>query len=500
MTLTHDIVIIGGGSAGLTGARFAARLGARVAIVEKHRIGGDCTWTGCVPSKALLRAGKAAHEVRTAGRLGIVVGESRVDMTRVRAHVMNAVHRVYEAETPEVLAAEGIEVVLAPARFIDSNTLRAGDRTLNASKYVICTGAMPSIPPIPGLSDAQFFTHETIFENARLPAHLLVIGAGPIGLELAFAYRRLGAEVTVLSTGIMRAEDPEVRDFVQKLITREGIRLVLGAIDEVTQQAGESIVHYEDGKVQGDMLLLATGRRPNLEGLGLEAAGVQFSPRGGIDVDAYLRTNVKNIYAAGDVLGGLQFTHLAGWQCFQAVRNALLPGRSPGNPKALPRVTFLDPEIATVGLLEEEARAKHGADVRLHRWDMGATDRAIVDGGHLVDDERLLDGERLIDDGRPVDGGSHGFIKVVALASGKLLGVSIVATRAGEMLAEFVLAMENGLGLSELATTVHAYPTWTSAVQEMASVGAMDRFLESRMGRLALFFSGLSGHEGGAEK
>ena len=482
MKTTHDIVIIGGGSAGLTGARFAARLGARVAIVEKHRIGGDCTWTGCVPSKALLRASKAAHGVRTAGHFGIEVGEPSVDMTKVKAYVMNSVHRVYAQETPDVLTAEGIEVVLAPACFIDSKTLRAEDRTLIASKYVICTGAKPSIPPIPGLTDAKYFTHETIFENARLPAHLIVIGAGPIGLELAFAYRRLGAEVTVLAAEILPTEDPEVREFIQNLIAREGIRLVLGAIDQVTTQPGQSIVHYAGGTVQGDMLLVATGRRPNVGGLDLEAAGVAYSPRGGVEVDAYLRTNVKHIYAAGDVLGGLQFTHLAGWQCFQAVRNALLPGRTTGNPKTLPRVTFLDPEIASAGLLEDEALAEHGANVRVQRWDLSATDRAIVDGGVHV------------------GAAPQGFIKVVALANGKLLGVSIVAARAGEMLAEFVLAMENGLGWSEISTSVHAYPTWASAVQEMASVSAMDGFLKSRTGRLALLLSGLSGHKEGSSK
>lgn len=475
MTSTHDIIVIGGGSAGLTGARFAARLGARVALVEAHRIGGDCTWTGCVPSKALLRAGKAAHEIRTAGRFGIDAGEATVDMVRVKAHVMGAVQGVYAEETPEVLAAEGIEVVLAPAHFTDPRTVQAGDRTLSAPKFVVCTGAKPSVPPIPGLSDADYFTHETIFENERLPRHLLVIGAGPIGLELAFAYRRLGAEVSVLAAEMLPAEDPEVREFVAEMMAREGVRILLGPIDEVTLDGDECVVRCPGGEARGDMLLVATGRRPNVEGLGLEAAGVEHSARTGISTDAYLRTNVGHIYAAGDVLGGLQFTHLAGWQCFQAVRNALLPGRGVGNPAALPKVTFLDPEIASVGLTEEEARARHGSDVRMHRWEMAASDRAIADGK------------------------AEGFIKVIARANGKILGVSIVAGRAGEMLAEFVLAMEQGLGLSEISTAVHAYPTWSTAVQQVASAEAMDRFLSSRMGRLALRLAGLSGHEAGTE-
>ncbi len=473
MKSTHDIVLVGGGSAGLTGARFAARLGARVALVEKHRIGGDCTWTGCVPSKALLRAGKAAHEIRSAGRFGVDAGEPIVDMARVKSHVMGAAMKVYEAETPEVLASEGIDVLLAPAHFVDSHTIQAGDKTLTAPKFVICTGAKPAIPPIPGLADVPYFTHETIFENDRLPGHLLIIGAGPIGLEIALAYRRLGAKVSVLAAELLPVEDPEVREFVAGLMAGENVRVLLGPIEEVRHHdlklnSGEFLVRCSDGEARGDMLLVATGRSPNVEGLELEAADVVCSPRTGIEVDAFLRTNVKHIYAAGDVTGGLQFTHLAGWQCYQAVRNALLPGRSVGNPAVLPRVTFLDPEIASVGLTEAEARARHGADVLVHRFDMAASDRPIADG-------------------KP-----QGFIKVVARANGKILGATIVSERAGEMIAEFVLAMENGLGLSEIATSVHAYPTWSSAVQQMSSEEAMNRFLESRMGKMALLFSGLS--------
>jgi pyruvate/2-oxoglutarate dehydrogenase complex dihydrolipoamide dehydrogenase (E3) component len=470
-TTTHDLIVIGGGSAGLTGARFAARLGARVALVEAHRIGGDCTWTGCVPSKALLRAGKAAHEIREAGRFGIDAGDPKVDMARVRAHVMGAVHDVYDEEKPEALEAEGIDVILAPAHFTDPHAIEAGDRTLSAPKFIVCTGAKPSIPPIPGLAEAPYLTHETIFDNERLPRHLLVIGAGPIGLELALAYRRLGAEVSMLAAEMLPAEDPDVRDFVVGLMAREGVRIELGPINGVETDGPEIVVRCESGEARGDMLLVATGRRPNVESLGLGAAGVDFSPRGGIATDAYLRTNVGHIYAAGDVLGGLQFTHLAGWQCFQAVRNALLPGRDVGNPAALPKVTFLDPEIASVGLTEQEARDQHGADVRVHRWEMSGSDRAVADAQ------------------------TEGFIKVVARANGKILGAAIVAGRAGEMIAEFVLAMEQGLGLSEISSAVHAYPTWTTSVQQVASAEALDRFLASRLGRLALRVAGLGAHQ-----
>ena len=469
MTSTHDIVVIGGGSAGLTGARFAARLGARVALVEKNRLGGDCTWTGCVPSKALLRAAKAAHGVRKAGRFGIDVPAPRVDMARVRAHVMKAVLAVYEGERPEVLREEGIDVVLAPARFTGSHTIEAGDRTLTARRFVVCTGARPFIPPIPGLAEVPYLTHETVFDMEQLPQALIVVGAGPIGAELAQAYRRLGADVSMLATEFLPGADPDIRDFARGRLEEEGVRIMLAPIDSVEMDRGEYVAHCPDGVARGDQLLVATGRRPSVDGLGLEVAGVNYSVEG-IAVDRYLRTNVGHIYASGDVLGGPQFTHLAGWQCFQAVRNALLPGRSLGIPTTLPRVTFLDPEMASVGLSEDEARQRHGEDVLVHRWQMSETDRALTDAE------------------------TDGFIKVVARANGRILGASIVASRAGEMISEFVLAIDRGFGLSELSSSVHAYPTWSSAVQQVASAEATDRFLSSRLGRLALRLSGLRAH------
>ena len=468
MTSTHDIVVIGGGSAGLTGARFAARLGARVALIEKNRIGGDCTWTGCVPSKALLRAAKAAHGAREADKFGIDVPAPRVDMARVRAHVMRAVGAVYEGERPEVLREEGIDVVLAPARFTGPHTIEVSDRTLTARRFVVCTGARPSIPPVPGLAELPYLTHETIFENEHLPRHLIVLGAGAVGTELAQAYRRLGADVSMLAAEFLPGADPDVRDFARGRLEEEGVRITLGPIDVVEMDRGEYVVRCPHGVARGDVLLVATGRRPTVDGLGLDVAGVNCSGHG-ITVDRYLRTNVGHIYAAGDVLGGPQFTHLAGWQCFQAVRNALLPGRSAGIPRVLPSVTFLDPEIASVGLSEDEARERHG-EVFVHRWQMRELDRALTDAE------------------------PDGFIKVVARANGRILGASIVATRAGEMISEFVLAMDRGFGLSELSTSVHAYPTWTSAVQQVASAEATDRFLSSRLGRLALRLSGLRAH------
>jgi len=466
VTHTHDIILVGGGSAGLTGARFAARLGARVALVERDRIGGDCTWTGCVPSKALVHAAACVRSARRAREFGLEVGEGPVDMARVAAHVHDAVREVYAAETPDVLRAEGIEVVEQGARFSGPHTVEAGDRTLSARRIVVCTGARPHIPPIPGLDAIPYDTYETIFSNEHLPRHLIVLGAGPVGLEIASAYAGLGSRVTVLASELLPEEDRDVREYVQDRLASSSIHMVLGPVVSLAADGDQVIARYEGGQVRGDRLLVATGRRPNVADLALERAGVAHTSAG-IETDRYLRTSVGHIYAAGDVLGGAQFTHLAGWQCFQAVRNALLPGKDAGIPAVLPRVTFLDTEVASVGMSEVDARDAHGDRVRIDRHSLEDVDRAVAEGR------------------------TDGFLKVVSDDRGQILGATIVADRAGEMIMEVVLAMDQGFGLSELSTVVHPYPTWSSAVQRLSAIEATDRFLSSRLGKLALWLSGL---------
>lgn len=460
----YDIILIGGGSAGLTGAGFAAKVGARVAIVEKHRIGGDCTWTGCVPSKALIKTAKVAHEARRAESYGIDVAAPRVDMSRVRAHVNEIVQRVYSEESPERLREKGIDVILGAAAFADARTLNVGERNLTAAHFVIATGASPALPNLPGLTDVPFVTYETLFDNERLPAHLLVLGAGPIGLEMAQAYRRLGAEVTVIGEELLPREEPEVRTLVGDVFAAEGIRCVTEKALRARRAGDEIILSTASGETTGDMLLVATGRRPNVSGLGLELAGVAYDTNG-IKVDEFLRTSTKHIYAAGDVTGGQQFTHFAGWQCFQAVRNALLVGHARGFSDVVPAVTFVDPEVAHVGLLEAEARAKFGDDVQIHRWDMSHADRAVCDGEDV------------------------GFIKLIAKKDGTLVGATIVASRAGEMIAELGLAVQQKLTVSDLAGTIHAYPTWSTAVQQLASEAAVGQFIEGTAGKIALGLS-----------
>lgn len=455
----YDLVIIGAGSGGLTAAGFAARLGAKVALVEKNRIGGDCTWTGCIPSKALLKAAKVAHEVRTASRFGISSNVSAVEMTSVRAYVQQAIQQVYQFESPEELRKQGIEVIQGTGRFVDAKTVAVGEQLVRAKTFLLTTGARPRVPPIAGLNEVPFLTYEQIFENDHLPRSMIVVGGGPIGIEMTQAYQRLGAQVTVLADRLLPKDEPEAREVMQRVLEREGVRFVWGRAKCARKEGDEIIVATEGDEIRGDLLLVASGRRPTVAGLDLEKAGVNYSEKG-IPVDNQLRTNVKHIYAAGDVTGGYQFTHFAGWQAFQAVRNALLPGSASGLTDLVPWVTFTDPEVAHVGLTEEHARTKFGENVRVCRWEMSRTDRAICE------DDR------------------DGFIKVIAKKNGELLGATVVAGRAGEAITEFILAIKQNMKFSDLAGAIHPYPTYSTAVQQLAAERAIEGALAGASGKI----------------
>ncbi|MFQ5399359.1 MAG: dihydrolipoyl dehydrogenase family protein [Anaerolineae bacterium] len=466
VTENYDFVVIGAGSGGLTAAEFAAQLGVKVALVEKGRIGGDCTWTGCVPSKALLHVAKMAHHVRTADRFGVITSLPEVNMTQVRAYLQRAINTVYQQETAEILAGKGIDVVEGVARFLDPHTIQAGERTLKAGKVLITTGARPFIPPIPGIEEVPYVTHEQLFDNERLPQRLLVLGAGPIGMEAAQAYRRLGARVTIVDVDLLPREEPEASAVMKRVFAREGVECVIGLASAVTRKGGEILLTVNDQQIRGDMLLVAVGRRPHVEGLALDKAGVTYTARDGIRIDRHGRTSARHIYAAGDCVGGHQFTHFAGWQAFQAARNALLPGSDPCHSDIVPWVTFTDPEVAHVGLTAMAARKEHGASVRVTLREIGQIDRAITDGVR------------------------DGFIKLVHGKRGKLLGATIVAPNAGEMIAEFATAMQHGLKIDDLARVIHVYPTFSMGVQQAAYEVATNDFIASTTGKLVRLLVG----------
>ena len=467
MNNRFDLAIIGAGSAGLIGADFAATLGARVALLENNRIGGDCTWTGCVPSKSLIRAAHLAHDPGRSAQFGIDTGPARANMPRVRARVRAAIANIYAHTTPEALASRGIDVFIGATEFVDARTITCGDRRLTAKRVLICTGARAAVPDVPGLRDVPFLTYDSLFDLDALPAHLLVMGAGPIGVEMAQAFRRLGARVTMVSPSVLKREEPETRSLLCEILAREGVEVVPAGAVRASAVRGGIEISTATQSVTGDRLLVAAGRTPNVDSVGLERAGVSHDRRG-IHVDKYLRTNVKHIYACGDVIGGAQFSHLAGWQAFQAVRNALLPGRSAGVTDVVPSATFSDPEVARVGPTEAEARERFGDGVEAYYWPMSKADRAVCDGE------------------------TDGFIKLVTHRGRKVLGATIVATRAGEMIAEVTLAVQRGLNVNALAGTIHAYPTWSSAVQLAALDVLTAKLKSSRTGRFVRWLSRLT--------
>ena len=459
-TSEYDLAIIGAGAAGLIAADFAVQLGAKTALLEKGRIGGDCTWTGCVPSKSLIKVATVAHHARTASRYGVNVSAPAVDMMQVREYLRATIQQIYEPTMPEALRKKGMDVLLGDTRFLDPHSLEVGTRRIRAKKILINTGAEPRIPVVAGLADVPYSTYLQIFDNDRLPERMLVVGGGPIGCEIAQAYRRLGAEVTLIAERLLPAEEPEVSQLMSRIFEQEGIGRVVARAESVRKKDGVITVEAKAGDATGDLLLIATGRAPLVRNLGLEAAKVSYSERG-IQVNDHLQTTTSHIYAAGDVIGGPQYSHLAGWQGFQAVRNALLPGNNAGMSDALPRITFTVPEVAQIGLTERAAREKFKpGDLEIMTFDISKVDRAVNE------DDRL------------------GLLKIIARRDGILLGASIVGERAGETITEIAIAMRNRLKLSDIAATIHPYPTYSTGVQLLATRMSFENAFSGASGKV----------------
>jgi pyruvate/2-oxoglutarate dehydrogenase complex dihydrolipoamide dehydrogenase (E3) component len=444
---TYDLVIIGAGSAGLTAARFAVQLGRKAALVEKGHVGGDCTWTACVPSKALLKAARVAHDMRHADLYGIGPAEPSIDLKIVMGQVRSVIEAAYQLESPEALRAEGIDVYLGEARFVDPHTIFIRDTPLTAQRVVIATGAQPLIPPIDGLNGIDYLTYETVWDLEAMPRHMLVLGGGPVGCELAQAFRHLGARVTLLESGprLLPHDEPEASDLVAQALVKDGIDLRLNTRAERIWKDGHEIQVATDSlELTGDTLLLAVGRRPTVTGLELEKAGVEYDSKG-IKVNDHLRTSQRHIYAAGDCIGsGYQFTHYAGFQGFMAARNALLPGAARAVLNRVPWATFTDPEVAHAGMTEAQAREKFGPGVEICSWPMKLVDRALAEAD------------------------TTGFIKLVHKGDGAILGVTIANRRAGEMIHEWILALDQGLKISDVVSSIHIYPTYSIASQQVA--------------------------------
>jgi len=443
----HDLIIVGMGSAGMVAAEFAPKLGIKVACVERGRVGGDCLWTGCVPSKALLASAKAAHTMRHADAYGLEAVEPQIDTARVWARIHAIQQQLASSDDdPQRFADEGVDVLHGDATLTSPTTVRVGDDEHEARYILLATGSRPATPPVEGLAAAGFLTSERIFELDRAPASLVMIGAGPIAIELAQALNRLGVKVTVLQRGrgVLTREEPELASRLLARLRNEGVVLHTHIeIDRVSvREDGSKTVHAGERSWTAAEIFVGAGRTPNVEGLGLEQVGVKVGPRG-VQVDDGLRTTVKSIYAAGDVAGRWLFTHSAGYEAARAVRNMFLPASS-GGSFVVPWCTFTDPELAHAGLTEEQARAQHGdGAVRVWRQDLSHSDRARADSA------------------------SDGEIRIIT-AKGRVVGAHALAPNAGELIGELALAIDRKLKLTDLASVVHVYPTIALAIQQIA--------------------------------
>ena len=442
-TLTPDVCVVGGGSAGLVAAAGAAQLGLDVVLVERGLMGGDCLNFGCVPSKALIAAAKSAHAQRSGAAFGVAPVEPRIDFGRVMDHVSETIAAIAPNDSVERFEKLGVRVLKEEARFTGRNELQAGPHRIRSRRIVLATGSRPTLPPIPGLAEAPHFTNETIFANRVLPGHLIVIGGGPIGLEMAQAFRRLGSKVTVLeAASFLSKDDPELAAIVVQRLRDEGIDLRDGA--KIARVERTAVILEGGERLEGSHLLVAAGRAPNLEGLDLEKAGVAFT-RHGITVDAALRTANRGVWAIGDCNGLYAFTHMAGYEASLFIRGALFRAPAKLDHSIVPWATYTDPELAQVGLSESAARAKHGAAIKVLRWKFDENDRART--------ERATDG----------------MVKAITDQSGRILGAAIVGPNAGELIQPWCLAVSKRLKISALASFVPPYPTLGEASKRAAS-------------------------------
>lgn len=455
----YNLVVIGGGTAGLVSAVGAAGLGAKVALVERHLLGGDCLNFGCVPSKALLRAAHVAAVVKGAGEYGVTgTAGAAVDFGRVMERMRALRAGISANDSVHRLTRLGVDVFIGSARFTARDRVAVGDATLEFARAVIATGGRATALPVPGLVEAGFLTNETVFSLTELPRRVVVIGAGPIGCELAQAFRRFGSEVTIISLDarLLPREDADAAAVLTRTFEREGIQLALGAkLTRVERRGSAKVVLYEregaGGEAVGDEILVAVGRAPNVDGLDVDKAGVEVE-KTGIRVDDHLNTTNSNVFAAGDICSPYKFTHAADAMARVVLQNALFFGRKKVSALVIPWATYTDPEIAHVGLYEQQARDA-GHDVATYTVPMDEVDRAVLEGA------------------------AEGFARVhTERKSGKILGATMVAAHAGDMIGEMALAMTEGLSLASVARTIHPYPTQAEAWKRLG-----DQYMRTRL-------------------
>jgi pyruvate/2-oxoglutarate dehydrogenase complex dihydrolipoamide dehydrogenase (E3) component len=450
---TYNLVAIGAGVAGLISSIGTAGLGGKVALIERHLMGGDCLNVGCVPSKSIIRPARLASEMCHAAEFGLTPSEvSATDFPNVMKRLRCIRAGISENDSAKRYTEKGVDVYIGEAKFTGRNTVEVGGKTLTFKKAVITTGARAVEPDVPGLAEAGFLTNENIFNLTELPKHLIAIGGGPIACELAQAFRRLGSKVTIIQRShFLEKEDPEARDLIAKTFEREGMEVLLHTVvKEVRMKDGvKQVVVEQDGKeqiIEGDQILVGIGRAPNVEGLGLDVAGVEYDARKGITVNDNLRTTNPNIFAAGDCCMQWKFTHAADAAAQIVIQNALFGGKKKLSNLNMPWCTYTDPEVAHVGMVEADAKKK-GIEIDSYTFDLDDNDRAIADGE------------------------TEGFVKVVVKkGTDQIVGATIVATHAGEMINEISVAMAAKMGLGKLGGVIHPYPTQSEAIKRVAGL------------------------------
>ncbi len=443
----YNMVVIGAGTAGLVTAAGAAGLGAKVALIERDLMGGDCLNFGCVPSKALIAAARAAASARNAKRLGVIVPAGvRVDFPAVMARMRTIRADLAKLDSAARFKSLGVDVFQGAARFTGRDSIEVAGAKLRFARATIATGARATAPPIPGLAEAGYLTNETVFSLGELPRRLVVIGAGPIGCELAQTFQRFGSQVTMLEVApqILIREDRDAAKLIESALNRDGVRIVTNCkIERVEKRGSEKILVTSAEEIVADEILIGAGRAPVVDGLNLEAAGVEYDPTAGVKVNDYLQTTNPNVYAIGDVASPYKFTHVADEHARIAIRNALFFGRAKASSLIIPWCTYTDPEIAHVGTYEHEVEKK-GIKVKTFVQELAEADRAILDGE------------------------TDGFVKVhVQDGSDKILGATIVASHAGDLISEITTAMKAGLGLGSIASVIHPYPTQAAAIKKV---------------------------------
>ena len=467
--LKVDICVIGAGSGGLSVAAGASQMGASTVLVEKGKMGGDCLNYGCVPSKALLAAAHAAETVRKARRFGVRTGAPEIHAADVHAHVHGTIAAIAPNDSVERFEGLGVTVIPAAGRFTGHRQMVAGEHRVAARRFVIATGSSPFVPPIPGIAEAPFLTNETIFELEEVPEHLIVIGGGPIGIEMAQAHRQLGARVTVLEMfSIMPKDDPELVEVLRTVLRGEEIDIREGvAVARVEKTAsGVAAIVGKDGdetRIEGSHLLVAAGRRPNVNDLELDRAGIAHGP-GGISVDARLRTTNRRVFAIGDVIGGYQFTHMAGYHAGIVIRNALFRMPAKVDTRAVPWVTYTSPELAQVGMNETEARENAG-DIRVLRWPFAENDRAQAEGK------------------------TDGLVKVIVTPKGRVLGAAMVGPHAGELIQTWVLVISRKIKIGAVAGMIAPYPTLGEVNKRVAGSFYTPSLFSDRTRKIVRFLS-----------